>query len=313
MAHDVEALKKLRSSADIAGEGPLGRKISLARILTALLPLLVFVYSIFASVMSWLGYESIYGRDQLWTQALLVFTGLLMSAGGLVIWAAYRDLESTNAQLSEASFKDEVTHLYNRRFFAIRLEEEIARYRRFNHPVSLVLLDLDGFKSINDRVRPRGGRRDAARRGRASPQALARHQHHLPLRRRRVRHPPRGDAQGRRPDLCRPHPSRPRPARLPPRLAPQREPRHRLPARGRGGHRRRPHPRRRRGALRLQARGQESRVDPSARFGDLRGARAPACHLGRLGRPPLVGAGRWAWRRWWARGRPSRTSAGCSS
>jgi diguanylate cyclase (GGDEF)-like protein len=151
MAHDVEALTKLRSSAGIAGEGPLDRKISLARILTALLPLLVFVYSIFASVMSWLGYESIYGRDQLWTQALLVFTGLLMSAGGLVIWAAYRDLESTNAQLSEASFKDEVTHLYNRRFFAIRLEEEIARYRRFNHPVSLVLLDLDGFKGINDR------------------------------------------------------------------------------------------------------------------------------------------------------------------
>ena len=150
MAHDVEALKNLRSSAGIAGEGPLGRKISLARILTALLPLLVFVYSIFASVMSWLGYESIYGHDQLWTQALLVFTGLLMSAGGLVIWAAYRDLESANAQLSEASFKDEVTHLYNRRFFAIRLEEEIARHRRFNHPVSLVLLDLDGFKSIND-------------------------------------------------------------------------------------------------------------------------------------------------------------------
>jgi diguanylate cyclase (GGDEF)-like protein len=150
MAHDVEALKDVRSSAGIPGEGPLGRKISLARILTALLPLLVFVYSIFASVMSWLGYESIYGRDQLWTQALLVFTGLLMSAGGLVIWAAYRDLESANAQLSEASFKDEVTHLYNRRFFAIRLEEEIARHRRFNHPVSLVLLDLDGFKSIND-------------------------------------------------------------------------------------------------------------------------------------------------------------------
>ena len=155
MAHRLEAQRKLRSSASTAGEGSLrdqwlGRRISLARILTALLPMLVFVYSIFASVMSYLGYESIYGRDQLWTQALLVFTGLLMSAGGLVIWAAYRDLESTNAKLSEASFKDEVTHLYNRRFFAIRLEEEIARYRRFSHPVSLVLLDLDGFKNIND-------------------------------------------------------------------------------------------------------------------------------------------------------------------
>jgi cyclic di-GMP phosphodiesterase len=155
MAHGLEALAKLRTGGEIAVDGSprdqwLGRRISLARTLTALLPLLIFVYSIFASVMSWLGYESIYGRDQLWSQALLVFTGLLMSAGGLVIWAAYRDLESTNAQLSEVSFKDEVTHLYNRRFFAIRLEEEIARYRRYHHPVSLVLLDLDGFKSIND-------------------------------------------------------------------------------------------------------------------------------------------------------------------
>src|SRR5205814_8730608 len=47
-------------------------------------------------------------------------------------------------------FKDEVTGLYNRRFFSLRLEEEISRFRRFNHPVSVVVLDLDGFKSVND-------------------------------------------------------------------------------------------------------------------------------------------------------------------
>jgi len=64
--------------------------------------------------------------------------------------AAYKDLESTSAQLKEFSFKDEVTGLYNRRFFSIRLEEEVSRYRRFNHPVSVVLLDLDGFKAVND-------------------------------------------------------------------------------------------------------------------------------------------------------------------
>ena len=64
--------------------------------------------------------------------------------------AAYKELESTSAQLKEFSFKDEVTGLYNRRFFSIRLEEEVSRYRRFNHPVSVVLLDLDGFKAVND-------------------------------------------------------------------------------------------------------------------------------------------------------------------
>jgi diguanylate cyclase (GGDEF)-like protein len=64
--------------------------------------------------------------------------------------AAYKELESTNARLKETSFKDEVTGLYNRRFFSIRLEEEISRHRRFSHPVSVVLLDLDGFKAVND-------------------------------------------------------------------------------------------------------------------------------------------------------------------
>jgi diguanylate cyclase (GGDEF)-like protein len=64
--------------------------------------------------------------------------------------AAYKELESTKAFLKETSFKDEVTGLYNRRFFSLRLEEELSRYRRFNHPVSVVLLDLDGFKAVND-------------------------------------------------------------------------------------------------------------------------------------------------------------------
>ncbi len=64
--------------------------------------------------------------------------------------SAYRELEGTNARLKDLSFKDDITGLYNRRFFSIRLEEEISRYRRFTHPVSVVLLDLDGFKQIND-------------------------------------------------------------------------------------------------------------------------------------------------------------------
>src|SRR5262249_22977136 len=63
---------------------------------------------------------------------------------------AFRDIETSNARLEEYSFRDEVTGLYNRRFFTIRLEEEVSRYRRFDHPVSVVLLDLDGLKEIND-------------------------------------------------------------------------------------------------------------------------------------------------------------------
>ena len=66
--------------------------------------------------------------------------------------SAYEEIETSNARLKEFSFKDELTGLYNRRFFSIRLEEEVSRYRRFNHPVSVVLLDLDGFKAVNDEL-----------------------------------------------------------------------------------------------------------------------------------------------------------------
>lgn len=59
-------------------------------------------------------------------------------------------LQDANARLSETSFKDELTGLYNRRFFFVRLDEEVARHRRFGHPVAVVLFDLDGFKEVND-------------------------------------------------------------------------------------------------------------------------------------------------------------------
>ena len=65
---------------------------------------------------------------------------------------AYKEIETSSARLKEFSFKDEVTGLYNRRFFSIRLEEEVSRYRRFNHPASVVLIDLDGFKAVNDEL-----------------------------------------------------------------------------------------------------------------------------------------------------------------
>lgn len=65
---------------------------------------------------------------------------------------AYQEIEAAKARLEEVSFTDEVTRLYNRRFFSMRLEQEAHRYRRFGHPFSLVLLDLDGFKQINDEL-----------------------------------------------------------------------------------------------------------------------------------------------------------------
>ena len=53
-------------------------------------------------------------------------------------------------KLNKLATYDELTDLYNRRAMLQRLHEEIARTRRYNQPVSLVLLDVDHFKTVND-------------------------------------------------------------------------------------------------------------------------------------------------------------------
>jgi diguanylate cyclase (GGDEF)-like protein len=45
---------------------------------------------------------------------------------------------------------DGLTGLYNRRAFEERLREEVQRTKRYLHSISLLMLDLDHFKRVND-------------------------------------------------------------------------------------------------------------------------------------------------------------------
>jgi len=53
-------------------------------------------------------------------------------------------------KLKEKIVTDSLTGLYNQRYFYERLAAEIERARRQNHPLSLLLLDVDAFKQYND-------------------------------------------------------------------------------------------------------------------------------------------------------------------
>jgi two-component system cell cycle response regulator len=53
-------------------------------------------------------------------------------------------------ELSRLSITDSLTGLYNQRHFYKRLKEEVIRARRQKTALSLILLDLDNFKTFND-------------------------------------------------------------------------------------------------------------------------------------------------------------------
>jgi diguanylate cyclase (GGDEF)-like protein len=55
-----------------------------------------------------------------------------------------------NARLYSLAITDSITRLYVHRYFQLRLDEEVARSRRYNATISLLMCDIDHFKSVND-------------------------------------------------------------------------------------------------------------------------------------------------------------------
>jgi two-component system cell cycle response regulator len=61
-----------------------------------------------------------------------------------------REVEMMTQRLSEMAIRDELTGLYNKRYFTEALEREIDRAQRYGQKLSLCMADLDHFKQVND-------------------------------------------------------------------------------------------------------------------------------------------------------------------
>lgn len=86
--------------------------------------------------------------------AIEVTISKIRIADNVEFTAVIRDISEKNQLLEElilSSRRDPLTELYNRRYFTELLNAEMIRSKRFERGFSILMLDIDHFKSINDR------------------------------------------------------------------------------------------------------------------------------------------------------------------
>ncbi|MBN1536435.1 MAG: diguanylate cyclase [Anaerolineales bacterium] len=64
--------------------------------------------------------------------------------------AQLEEINQLQLLLQEQAIRDQLTGLFNRRYLGETLERELARAKRSHYPVSVIMIDLDGFKNLND-------------------------------------------------------------------------------------------------------------------------------------------------------------------
>lgn len=75
-------------------------------------------------------------------------------SGGVVVWHGFlsdiTDMKRVEDELRALSVTDVLTGAYNRRYFQERLNAELGRAHRHGGTLSLIMLDIDHFKRVND-------------------------------------------------------------------------------------------------------------------------------------------------------------------
>jgi diguanylate cyclase (GGDEF)-like protein/PAS domain S-box-containing protein len=61
-----------------------------------------------------------------------------------------KEIMQLQAELREQALRDPTTNLYNRRYLSDTLERDLARMKREKKPLSVIMMDIDHFKIVND-------------------------------------------------------------------------------------------------------------------------------------------------------------------
>lgn len=84
------------------------------------------------------------------TVPTLIFSAYQISSWRNRLSAQRKDLKIALEQVQQMATHDVLTGLYNRRFMQDRLEDAVKRFERYGERFTVVLIDLDHFKRVND-------------------------------------------------------------------------------------------------------------------------------------------------------------------
>lgn len=68
-----------------------------------------------------------------------------------VLRAFVREMEIAHEKMKDLAIRDHLTGMYNRRLFMTTLEKEFYRSKRYKTPMTIIMIDIDDFKKINDK------------------------------------------------------------------------------------------------------------------------------------------------------------------
>lgn len=102
-----------------------------------------FILMLFGTLIGATGYYLDYicradFEEWLWLGIIVILTVSGFTTGRLI------------QHLSKRSYTDYLTGIWNRRYFYVRLNEELSRLNRKKRPLCIAMVDIDGFKTVND-------------------------------------------------------------------------------------------------------------------------------------------------------------------
>ena len=144
----AKLVQKARAGVDLNELDEIYRRFRFVFILTNILTILLASYVILALLFPKAFEKQIFQKMQTIGLCVLLGGAILLS---VVQWLCMRQTTIVSRRkIEELTFIDALTTVYNYRYLDRRLEEELRIARHFHTPLSVIFMDLDEFKRVND-------------------------------------------------------------------------------------------------------------------------------------------------------------------